>query len=126
MRFHDYQLEGYSVLDRGKTINLHLVYDYEDRDIDNSYISFSDVVLYHFIHTYEAIIIDIEEIPLSEYLHSIAEELTEWRKWHGLKYWESDLTTYITKLESMNLRAWEITSAIGFYGFIIAKEIASD
>jgi hypothetical protein len=44
---------------------------------------------------------------------------------HGVRYWQSDIVTYIEKLKAMELRVWEITSAIGFYGFVIAKEVSA-
>lgn len=32
---------------------------------------------------------------------------------------------YIEKLSALELRVWEITATIGFYGFVIAKEVSA-
>ena len=123
MKFHDYHLESYKVSERGEKIEFNLVYGYPGEETDDSQINFFGVALYHFINSHGTIITDIEEVPLEAHILSMATELAEWRRMYGVKYWESDISSYINKLNSMGLRAWEITSAIGFYGFIIAKEV---
>jgi hypothetical protein len=40
-------------------------------------------------------------------------------------YWQTDLASYVAKLEKMQLKAWEIRSAIGFCGYVVGKEVAS-
>ena len=42
---------------------------------------------------------------------------------YGVSYWESNIEEYIANLNNNGYKAWEITSAIGFYGFLIAKSI---
>ena len=123
MKFHDYHWESYKVSERGERIELNLVYGYPGEETDDSQITFNGVALYHFIHCHGAIITDIEQIPLKGFVLSMEKELTEWNRMHGLKYWQSDVEGYIKKLNSMELQVWEITSAIGIYGFIIAKEV---
>ena len=125
MKFHDYHLESYRVSERGEKIEFNLVYGYAGEVTDISQITFFGVALYHFINSHGTIITDIEEIPLEAHVLSIATEISEWRRMYGVKYWESDLNGYINKLNSMGLKVWEITSAIGFYGFIIAKEVSA-
>lgn len=125
MRYHDFRLNNYQVLAMGETIKLHLIYDYPGSDIDESHIIFDGVVLHHFIHAQGAIITDIEEVPLVALLESKEDDLTKWNGLCGIKYWESDFESYISKLSGMGVKAWEITSAIGFYGFIVAREVAS-
>ena len=125
MKFHDFRLDSYQVLAMGETIKLHLVYDYEGIEKDESHITFNDVVLHNFINTQGAIITDIEEVSLASLLGPKESDLTEWNRLYGVKYWESDISSYISKLHSMGFKSWEITSAIGFYGFIVAKEVAS-
>ena len=125
MKFHDYHLESYKVSERGEKIEFNLVYGYPGEETDDSQITFFGVALYHFINSHGAIITDIEEVPLDAHVLSMAKEIAEWRRMYGVKYWESDVSGYINKLNSMGLKVWEITSAIGFYGFIIAKEVSA-
>ena len=125
MKFHDYHLSSYKVLDRGETIEFHLVYGYPGEETDESDIRFSGVTLYHFINSQGTIITDIEEISLEQHILSIEAELSEWNRMYGIKYWGSDVTSYIAKLQAMDLKVWEITSAIGFYGFVIAKKVVA-
>ncbi|WP_196161550.1 hypothetical protein [Reinekea sp. G2M2-21] len=42
---------------------------------------------------------------------------------YRVRYWQSDVTDYIERLEFKNQRVWEISSAIGFYGFVVAEEV---
>ncbi|WP_196138957.1 hypothetical protein [Aliikangiella sp. G2MR2-5] len=125
MKFHDYHMESYKVSNRGEKIELNLVYDYPGEETDDSQIIFNDVALYHFINTQGAIINDIEEVSLNRFIISLEKELSEWSRMYGVKFWQSDIASYIDELKSMGLRVWEITSAIGFYGFVIAKEVNS-
>ncbi|MET0027614.1 MAG: hypothetical protein ABW101_08245 [Candidatus Thiodiazotropha sp.] len=123
MKYHDYHLESYKVSERGERIKFNLVYAYPGKETDVSEITFLGVALYHFINCQGAIITDIEEVPLKGFILSKEKVLAEWNRMYGVKYWQSDAATYIEKLSSMGLRVWEITSAIGFYGFVIAKEV---
>ena len=123
MQYHDYQLDSYKVSDCGETIEFNLVYGYPSGETDHSQISFSGVALYHFVNTHGAIITDISEVPLVGFILSIQKELVEWQRMYGLRYWQSDVTDYIERLKSKNQRVWEISSAIGFYGFVIAEEV---
>jgi hypothetical protein len=44
---------------------------------------------------------------------------------YGVRYWKSALASYVLNLQSNAFKAWGIASVIGFYGFLIAKEISS-
>jgi hypothetical protein len=121
MRFHDFHLSGYSVRKFGGEIVLHLIYDNPPQPLEDSHIRFGDVEFYHFVHTGGAIILDIAEIPLSEFVTRFTDRLGEWDRQHGVSRWDSDRTRYQTELESASLRAWEISSAVGFAGVVIAK-----
>ena len=125
MRYHDYHLESYKVFERGESITFNLVYGYAGEETDKSTIEFKGVALYHIVNTTGAIITDIEEISISSFLSDLSSEVTEWNRMYGVSYWKSDLAGYVSYLESNSYKAWEITSAIGFYGFVIAKEISS-
>lgn len=125
MKFHDFRLDSYQVLVLGETIKLHLVYDYAGTETDESHITFNGVALHHFINTQGTIITDIEEVPLAGLLNSMESDLTEWNRLYGVKYWELDFASYISKLHGMGFKSWEVTSAIGFYGFIVAKGVSS-
>jgi hypothetical protein len=122
VRFHDFHLAGYTVGQFGGEIVLHLVDDYPPRPKEESHIKFSDVAAYHFVHTGGAIILDIAQIPLSELLREVGDQLAEWWRLHGgYHHWSDDRAKYIEALEQDGFRAWTIASAIGFEGFVIAK-----
>ena len=125
MKYHDYHIDKYEVSDRGKTIQFHLVYGYAGEETDTSEITFSQVVLYNFIHTDNAIITDIYEVKPSELIKEISSQVTEWNRMYRVNLWEKDSSTYGAKLESLGYKAWHIESAIGFYGFIIAKTVSN-
>jgi hypothetical protein len=123
MRFHDFHLRGYDVRESGGEIVLHLIDDYPPRPAEESHIRFRDVEFYHFVQTGGAIILDIAEIPLTEFIDRFADRLAEWDWQHGVSRWHSDRTLYQAALESESLHAWEIASAVGFGGVVLAKAI---
>jgi len=59
MRYHDFHLKGYAATKFGTDILLELLYDYPGQPVGTSWIHFSDVEAYHFIHTGGAIITEI-------------------------------------------------------------------
>jgi hypothetical protein len=123
MRFHDFHLSGYSVRKFGGEIVLHLIYDDPPQSPEESHIRFSDVEFYHFVHTGGAIILDIAEVSLSELLDRFGDRMSDWNRQHGISRWHDDRVRYQAALESDSLRAWEIGSAVGFAGVVIAKTI---
>ena len=125
MRYYDYHLKKYEVSDRGETIIFHLVYGYPEEETDESHIKFSNVALYNFSHTTSAIITDIEEIEISDLMQESGNEITEWNRMHGVRFWKDDLQNYNLQLQAEGYKAWRIVSAIGFYGFVIAKTVGN-
>lgn len=125
MKYHDYHLESYEAFDRGESITFNLVYGYPGEETDTSIIKFTGVALYHIINTTGAIITDIEEVSIDALLSEASSEVIEWNRMYRVKHWKSDLASYVMYLENHAFKAWEITSAIGFYGFVIAKEVSS-
>jgi hypothetical protein len=123
VKYHDYHLKSYSVSDFGKTITLNLVFDYPKRPKEKSTIKFHDVIAYHFIHTGGAIITRIDETPLAVILKKFGRNLLEWSNQYGGPFLEKNLSVCQTKLETEGYKAWAIESAIGFEGFVIAKNI---
>ena len=123
MRYHDYELDKYEVSKRGELITLHLVYEYTGEETDKSAITFSDVVLYNFTHTSCAIITEIYEENISEFISKWSEELKEWNRLYGVTLFRTSFEDYAKNLESEGYKAWYIESAIGFYGFIVAKTV---
>ena len=123
MRFHDFHLEGYEVSDFGETITLHLVFDYPSHAKEKSDIRFTGVTLYNFIHTQGTIITDIGERSIADFVCEMGEQLTEWNRWYGLRGWKNSSSSYKAMLELEGYKVWSITSAIEFYGFIVAKEV---
>jgi len=123
LRYHDYHLKGYRVDDFGNTITLDLIFDYPERKVDSSMIQFTDVVLYHFVHSSGAIITDIESTPVSKVIADHSKEITEWANQLGVAKWTASVQGYAECLESEGYLSWYIESAIGFHGFVIAKAI---
>ncbi len=123
MRYHDYHLESYEVADRGEKITLNLVYGYPGEETDKSVITFEEVALYNFVHTTGAIITDIEEEPVGSFLGQISGQITEWNRMHGVRYWKEGFESYVEGLAEKGFKAWRIESAIGFYGFVVAKRV---
>lgn len=125
MRCHDFHLTGYDVRQFGAEIVLHLLDDYPPRPAEQSHIRFGDVELYHFVHTGGTIIFGIDEVPVSQILDQFWERILHWAtQYGGVPHWDGDdRASYQQKLEADGLRAWEVSSSIGFSGFVIAKAI---
>jgi hypothetical protein len=123
MKFHDFHLKGYSVLESGRRIVLDLMYDYPDTEKEKSRIEFHGVVCYHFTHTTGAIITDIEEVNIEELVKDEASLLESFARHHGLTLWQSSMEQYIKSLVTAKMRAWRISSAIGFSGFVIGVAV---
>jgi hypothetical protein len=123
MRFHDYRLDSYEVSDAGRTITFHLLFDYPNLTKDESIIRFTNVTLYNLTHTTEAIFTDIEECSLPDLLAEIGSRVIEWGRQLGVGRLSNDLEAYQNELQSDGYKAWRINSAIGFYGFVIAKNV---
>jgi hypothetical protein len=123
LRYHDFHLRGYSVSDHGQSIELDLVYDYPDEPVECSRITFSGVASYSFVHTDGAIITNILEVPVASLVADEESFFTENSTLYGVRFWQSDLAHYVTTLQERGFRAWEIISAMGFHGFVIAETI---
>ena len=121
MRCHDFHLSGYEVRQFGGEIVLHLEVAGEQ-----SHVRFSEVELYHFVHTGGTIIFGIDEVPVSQILDEFWERILHWAKQHGgVPHWDrDDRASYQAKIEADGHKAWDISSSIGFAGFVIAKSIA--
>ena len=123
MRYHDYHINEYRVSDRGETITFDLVFGYPENVTDQSTITFSEVALYNFVHTNNAIVTDIYEVSIADLFKEIGPAVIEWNRMHGVKGFNGSSVQYIEGLQSQGYVAWCIESAIGFYGFIIAKAV---
>ena len=123
MKYHDFKLQGYTVEDSGTRISLNLVYDYPNTKKEISCITFIDVTLYDFNHTSEAIITDIEDFDIFNMIKHRWKELELWNKYHKISHWDPNPEKYFANLKNNEYKGWEITSAIGFYGFVIAKNV---
>lgn len=121
MRCHDFHLAGYEVRQFGSEIVLHLEVAGEE-----SHVRFSEVELYQFVHTGGTIIFGIDEVPVSRILDEFWERILHWAKQHGgVPHWDrDDRSNYQAKIEADGYKAWDISSSIGFAGFVIAKSIA--
>ncbi|HYG21428.1 MAG TPA: hypothetical protein VEH04_01515 [Verrucomicrobiae bacterium] len=117
MKYHDFHLREYLVLEHGSRVILRLELEQERSEIE-----FCDVVLYHFVHTCGAIITDIMEVPLAQFVSDKEQILKAWAHQHGIAHWQDDASSFAPELFESH-SAWVIESAIGFSGFVIAKEI---
>jgi hypothetical protein len=99
------------------------VYDYAGKPKEESQIEFVDVALYNFTHTGGTIITNIEETSLGDLLGEVGPSLSAWNQQHGVTGWRDNLEGYRKSLESAGQKAWRVVSAIGFYGFIVARSV---
>jgi hypothetical protein len=127
MRYHDFHIEGYTVSCFGREIVLHLIFDYPEQAKVRSDIRFSEVAAYHFVHTGGAIMIEIDELPLEDLLKKNGNQLAEWdRMVGGYVHWKDDRAEYRAVLEAEGYKGWQLESAIGFEGFVIAKSVSGE
>ena|ERR1700691_3208726 len=122
MRYHDFQLERYSVSDFGKKITLQLVFDYPNHPKESSTIEFTDVIAHNFIHADRAIIVDIIQTKPSEISKELEEDLLKWADSYSSLRHDENMDSWKSKLENDGYKIWTIYSAIGFSGVIVAKE----
>jgi hypothetical protein len=123
LRFHDYHLQKYEVSDHGKTAKLYLGFGYPGKETDFSEITFTEVAIYHFVHTAYSIITDIENVPISTLFENERDNLQNWNRHFGVDIWKDDIETTVNYLQSNNYSGWYIESAIGFSGFVVAKSV---
>ncbi len=123
MRVHDYHLRGYQVLDFGSSIVLDLVYDYPGHAKQESTIRFNGIELYHFTHTAGAILFGIEPVSVDDILKEHRALIESSAAMHGVRGWQDGIDNYRRYLQVKGAGAWEITSSIGFEGFVIAQSV---
>ena len=125
MRFHDYYLDRYEVSNGGEEVTFYLIYRHPGVEADESSITFSDVVLYNFIHTTGAIITDIYEEHVGNFIRDSEKEILEWNRLYGVRLFKDNIDNYARTLESEGYKTWHIESAIGFFGFVIGKAVVN-
>ena len=79
-----------------------------------------------FTHTHADHVFGIDEVPVSQILDEFWERILHWAQQHGgVRHWDrDDRASYQAKIEADGYKAWDISSSIGFAGFVIAKSIA--
>ena len=123
LKFHDYHLQKYEVSDHGKTVRLFLGYGYPGQETDWSQITFENVVLYNFVHSAYSIITDIEKVTVSSLFAEHRNIIENWNRLYGTNFWKEDIESSCSFLESNGYSGWHIESAVGFYGFIVARGV---
>jgi hypothetical protein len=123
MQTHDYHLRGYQVLDFGSTVTLDLVYDYPGLPKLESTVRFDSVELYMFSHTAGTILFGIEMVPLEAILSEHRKYIESAAVTQGVRGWHDGIESYRRYLTNAGAKGWEITSSIGFDGFVIAKSV---
>lgn len=96
---------------------------YPDQSQEDSHIEFSDVACHHLTHTSSAILTDIREEPLPEFKTREQAFLSASARSQGLQLWEKDGEQYLQSLQKDGYLVWCLVSAIGFSGFIVAKNV---
>ena len=124
MKYHDYHLRGYSVGDYGKTIRLDLVWPGADQPERVSEIAFSGVAFYSFKHSAPAIITNIDQVPISEFMSDYGTEICQLAAAHGITGWRDTLGNFSAHLNASGVQAWYIDSAIGFSGVVLAQAVS--
>lgn len=124
MRYHDWHLSGYSVLDGGTRLVLHLLWNYPPQERLENHIQFAGVAAYHFNHTDGAILTDIEEEPIKEYFRREEAFIFRAMNQTGLRYCPHGLKAYEARLGAEGFKYWTLGSAIGFEGFVVAQAVA--
>ena len=121
MKYHDYHILSYSVDCQEGVISLNLGRP-DQSETPNEKIIFSGVVGYHFQDAMGSIILDLEEKEIKEFIEQNSEAFRESYRLHGIpKFWREELKETLSELKGKRL--WEITSSIGFYGYVIASQI---
>lgn len=81
------------------------------------------MALYNFVHTAGAIVTDIEQVPLEKLFREAGEKISRWQREFGITGWTGDIDDFRKSLETNGQRGWWIGAAIGFNGFVIAKQV---
>ena len=107
----------------GESIQVHPVSSLSGRPRDESILKFKGVALYHFVHSDGAIITDVEEVPVDLLLDEKSDFISARGKSSGVRHWRQSLDEYRQYLNEHGYKAWKISSAIGFDGFVIAQSL---
>jgi len=123
VRVHDHHLRAYQVLEFGATVILDLIYDYPGQPKLESSVRFNGVELYHFVHATGSILYGIEDVSIDDILAERGGFIEATAHTHGVRGWRDGMENYRSYLKGAGARAWEITSSIGFDGFVIAQSV---
>ena len=120
---HDYHLLEYRVADFGRTIEFDLRLTSEKSSESLSF-KFEKVLFYHFTHTQSAVLSNVIHVSLLELLEERWESFVAWNEQHGIEHFVPDRLEFTSILMDEGYTAWELCSALGFAGFVIAKEVS--
>lgn len=126
MRAHDNHVVGYSVDGRGRRIILHTENVYAPEPHPRLDVVFVGVEFYQFkCAALVSVLLDITEMPLRATLGAMAEELdAAFRRCGWPDRWDSRpdrREARLRELEAAQARFFEISSSIGFEGWIVAS-----
>jgi len=115
---HDNDVLGYEVDVRTKTLVLRTEKSYVD-PIERTDVVFTDVLGYQLCDSLGGILCSIREIDIEKLLTNEAELFAKWMGCaYPFQYCDGDPATYV---RAAGAHAWDIDSAIGFYGFVVAR-----
>ena len=121
---HDFQLRGYTVRDYGRSIVLDLIRGGEPERV--TWLEFSGVESYRFLHTGGASITDILEVPFMEAIRETGADFPEeFRQQGGLSVHFESNEDYARYYEKEGFHTWLIHSAIGFIGMVVGRCLTS-
>jgi hypothetical protein len=126
MRAHDHDVVGYSVDGRGRRIILQTENSYAPEPRPRLDVVFVGVEFYQFrFANLVSILAEITEVPLREALETMADELSEgihscgWPERWGMDPAHNEAR--LRELEAAGARFFEIDSAIGLQGWVVAS-----
>lgn len=119
--FGDFWLAGYSVDSAAREIRLRAT-DNDERRVTE--IVFSGVAAYHFeCDNFQSILGYIIEHPLASFIEKHAEQFRSGFRQSGWPlFWKDSVEDAVTSLQSDSVRAFEILTAFGLDGWVLARE----
>ncbi len=123
---HDNQLVSYEVQCEKRTITLYTEFR-ERKPTEFTNVVFEGVQGYHFENdAFGNIIFDVSNVPVERFLTEYGAEISELYRMNGSPTWAVDLVSAPEHLREQGTKAFILSSSLGLYGWVLAKEISID
>jgi hypothetical protein len=123
---HDNLLVSYEVQCEKRTITLHTEFR-ESKPTEFTNVVFEGVQGYHFENdAFGNIIFDVSNVPVERFLTEYGAEISELYRMNGSPTWAADLVSAPEHLRVQGIKAFILSSSLGLYGWVLAKEISID